>query len=43
MEKFEKETRHWLNVSIRKKTTVNSAKCETTERVHEAFGPLTQA
>ena len=43
MEKFEKETRHWLNVFIRKKTTVNSAKCETTERVHEAFCPLTQA
>ena len=28
-DKFEKETRHWLYVSIKKKP-INSAKCETT-------------
>ena len=42
MTQFEKEIRHRLYVFL-KKTTVNSAKCETTARAHDAFCPLTQA
>ena len=42
MTQFEKEIRHLLYVFL-KKTTVNSAKCETTARAHDAFCPLTQA
>ena len=38
--KIEKETRNRLYVFI-KKSTVNSAKCETTARAYEAFCPLT--
>ena len=34
--KFERETRHRLYI-IMKKKTVNSAKCETTARTHDAF------
>ena len=41
-DKFEKETRHRLYVSIKKKT-INSAKCETTVHKNDAFFPLTQA
>ena len=40
MTKFEKEIRHRLFVFIKKKTTINSAKCETTARVRDAFCPL---
>ena len=40
-DKFEKETRHRLYVSIKKK--INSAKCETTVHKNDAFSPLTQA
>ena len=43
MTKFSKETRHLLHGFIKKKpTTVNSAKCETTARSHDAFCPLTE-
>ena len=38
MTKFEKETRYQLYVFI--KTTVYSAKCETTAPAHDAFFPL---
>ena len=37
---------HWLYVFLKKtnkKPAVNSAKCETTARAHDAFCPLTQA
>ena len=37
---FEKETAHGLYVFI--KIAVNSTKCETTARAHDAFCPLTQ-
>ena len=40
-DKYEKETRHRLYVSIKKK--INSAKCETTVHKNDAFFPLTQA
>ena len=40
-DKFEKETRHRLYVSIKK--TINSAKCETTVHKNDAFFPLIQA
>ena len=42
MAKFEKETRHRLYVFIKKKT-VDSAKCGTTARAHDAFCPPTHA
>ena len=42
MTKFEKETRHRLYVFIKKKT-VDSAKCGTTARAHDAFCPPTHA
>ena len=42
MAKFEKETRHRLYVFIKKKT-VDSAKCGTTARTHDAFCPPTHA
>ena len=41
-DKFEKETRHRLYVSIKKKP-INSTKCETTVHKNDAFFPLTQA
>ena len=40
MKKYEKEIRHRLYVFI-KMSTVNSAKCDTTARAHDAFCPLT--
>ena len=44
MTKFEIETRRRLYFFIeKKKTTVNSAKCETTTHAHDAFCPPTQA
>ena len=42
MTTFERETRHPLEVSIKKKT-VNLAKCETTVCPHDVFCPPTQA
>ena len=41
MTTFERETRHPLEVSIKK--TVNLAKCETTVCPHDVFCPPTQA
>ena len=38
MTEFEKETRHWFYTFSFK---INSAKCETTARAHDAFCPLT--
>ena len=38
MTKFEKETRHWFYTFSFK---INTAKCETTARAHDAFCPLT--
>ena len=43
MIKFEKESIHQLYIFMKRKTTVNSAKCETTARAHDAFYPPTQA
>ena len=42
MTKFEQETRHRLSLFIKKKTKVNSAKCETTARPHGAICLLAQ-
>ena len=42
MTKFEKETRHWLYVFI-KKTIGNMAKSKKTAGTHDRFCPLTQA
>ena len=43
MTKFEKETRHWLYVFIKKRTIGNLAKYKTTAGTHDRFCPLTQA
>ena len=40
---FEKETRHWLYVFIKKKTIGNLAKYKTTAGTRDRFGLLTQA